>query len=70
MLRALRRPRVSVRYIDHVLVDMDLGGASTSGLQAVIEANKEVYRIGKLAGIRFPGWFVVTKVLRKVFQRF
>ncbi len=68
MLRLFVRQRISVRYLDRVLVRMALGGASNGSISNIIKANSEVARAWRSNGLR--GGFLVPllKPASKIFQ--
>ena len=68
MLRLFVRLRISVRYLDRVLVRMALGGASNGSISNIIRANSEVARAWRSNGLR--GGFLVPflKPASKIFQ--
>lgn len=68
MLRLFVRQRISVRYIDRVLVRMALGGESNGSVSNIIRANAEVARAWRRNDLR--GGFLVPflKPASKIFQ--
>lgn len=68
MLRLFVRQRISVRYIDRVLVRMALGGESNGSVSNIIKANAEVARAWRRNDLR--GGFLVPflKPASKIFQ--
>ncbi|MCY4652891.1 MAG: glycosyltransferase family 2 protein [Dehalococcoidia bacterium] len=68
MLRLFVRQRISVKYLDRILVRMALGGESNGSISNIIKANSEVARAWRLNGLR--GGFLVPflKPASKIFQ--
>ena len=68
MLRLFLKARISVRYIDRVLVRMALGGESNGSVSNIIRANAEVARAWRRNDLR--GGFLVPflKPASKIFQ--
>ncbi len=68
MMRLILKRRISVKYIDRVLVRMALGGASNSSISNIVKANSEVARAWR--NNRLHGGFLVPflKPASKIFQ--
>ncbi len=68
MLRLFLKRRISVKYIDRVLVRMALGGASNNSISNIVKANSEVARAWRNNNLR--GGFMVPflKPASKIFQ--
>jgi hypothetical protein len=49
---------------------MRLGGASTSGIKAILKSNYQAWKLLKNAGVFFPLRVVVLKIIRKFGQLF
>ena len=49
---------------------MRLGGASTSGIKAILKSNYQALIILKRVGVIFPPWVVALKIMRKFAQLF
>ena len=68
MLRLFVRHRISVRYLDRVLVRMALGGESNGSISNIIKANSEVARAWRLNGLRGGYLVPFLKPASKIFQ--
>ena len=68
MLRLFVRQRISVRYIDRVLVRMALGGESNGSVSNIIRANAEVARAWRRNDLRGGFLVPVLKPASKIFQ--
>jgi glycosyltransferase involved in cell wall biosynthesis len=67
MIRLFSRPGLRCAYIPRVLVVMDSGGVSNSGLGAFVHANREVWRACRALRVS-PAPFVFGKTARKLPQ--
>lgn len=68
LVRALVLAQCKSSYLNHTLVKMQMGGASTGGLKAVIRHNSEDLKILKSHHI-YSNWiFVALKYCYKIFQ--
>lgn len=68
--RVFKRETLQYRYIPEVLVRMQLGGVSTSGLRATYLLNREILRACKQNGIKSNWLMLLTKYFRKVREFF
>lgn len=68
MARAMRHPEVRLRHVPQILVNMRLGGVSTTGLRAIWHANRECAQGLRDAGQCFPWWTIAMKLGRKIPQ--
>ena len=68
MLRLLLKHRISVRYLDRVLVRMALGGESNGSISNVIKANWEVARAWRFNRLRGGYLVPFLKPASKMFQ--
>jgi glycosyltransferase involved in cell wall biosynthesis len=67
LARVMERKGTRVRHVPRVLVNMRLGGASTSGWRAVLNANRECANALREAG-HWPWGTISLKLLRKLPQ--
>jgi hypothetical protein len=49
---------------------MRLGGASTSGIKAILKSNYQAWVLLNRAGVIFPLWIIALKIMRKLEQLF
>lgn len=68
IIRILKN-NVKLFYIDSVIVSMREGGASSGSLKKYMNANKEVYRVLKTNGIKFPLLVTLFRFIDSVFHR-
>jgi glycosyltransferase len=69
MLRALELHAPRTAYIPHPLIDFLVGGVSTNGVRAVVEANLDCLRSRRIhLGARFVDLALFTKPARKLRQ--
>ena len=70
MLRMIHKNKISISYLQEVLVKMRVGGTSNVTLKNRIKANREDRRAWKINGLK-PGLFtLVRKPLSKISQYF
>ncbi len=68
MLRLLLKYRVSVKYIDRVLVRMALGGVSNKSVSNIVRANIEVARAWRTNNLRGGLFAPFLKPISKILQ--
>jgi glycosyltransferase involved in cell wall biosynthesis len=68
LARAMRIPKLRITHVPRQLVNMRLGGASTAGLGAIWEANRECAIALRQMGCRAPRTTIALKLARKVPQ--
>lgn len=68
LARAMKQPGLRLRYLPRTLVNMRVGGASTSGIRAVWQANLECLRALRECGASWPLTTISMKTARKVPQ--
>ena len=68
MLRLMLKHKISVKYLDRVMVEMAPGGTSTKSLKNIIKANLEVGRACRRHGLWQMFLVPVLKPFRKLFQ--
>ena len=69
MLRVLLGKKLKIKYVNSVLVHMEMGGVSNSSILRLIYANFEVMKCWfRLRGGRTPFWIFFTKPLSKLIQ--
>ena len=68
MLRFFFRNNLNVRYLQKVVVSMELGGESNKSVKNIILANREVLMACKENKLIFPYLIPFLKVFRKPFQ--
>lgn len=69
MARCMKMPGLRLSHVPRVLVNMRLGGASTAGLSAVLENNRECATDLRELGVRFPWKTIALKTMRKIPQK-
>jgi glycosyltransferase involved in cell wall biosynthesis len=67
LARVMQQPGVTIRHVPQSLVNMRLGGASTSGPRAIWQANRECAKALRDMG-RWPWGTIAMKVARKLPQ--
>jgi Glycosyl transferase family 2 len=67
LARVMKEPGVTIRHVPQCLVNMRLGGASTSGPRAIWRANQECAQALREMG-RWPWGTITMKVARKLPQ--
>ncbi len=68
MLRFLKKYQISSYWIDEVLVNMRLGGASTKGLNNLIKQNKEGIKAWKVNELKLPFTYFHRKIIHRIKQ--
>ncbi len=68
MLRLLLKHKISVKYLERVVVEMMPGGTSTKSVRNIIKANLEVGRACRRHGLWQMFLVPVLKPFRKLFQ--
>jgi glycosyltransferase len=68
MLRFLLKNRISVKYIDHILVKMRTGGQSNASIRNRVSANLMDHRAWRINGLSPYPWTLLAKPLRKLPQ--
>jgi glycosyltransferase len=70
LVRLHQMKNLNIYYLPCLLVHMRLGGASTSGIKAILKSNCQALAILKNAKVFFPLRVVALKVIRKFWQLF
>lgn len=70
LVRLHQMKSLNILYLPNLLVHMRLGGASTSGIRAILKSNYQALIILKRVGVIFPSWVVALKIMRKFAQLF
>jgi glycosyltransferase len=70
LVRLHQMQTLNILYLPYLLVHMRLGGASTSGIRAVLKSNYQALIILKKVSVFFPPWVVALKIVRKFAQLF
>ena len=68
MVRCLKKDRVRLSYIPHVLIKMFYGGTSNSSVGAYLKSIKESYYALKANGVKPAGWIIFLRILRTTVQ--
>ncbi len=68
MLRVIHKHKISINFIDEILVKMRLGGESNSSLKNRIRANKEDRLAWKMNGLKPNLFTLIQKPLSKLSQ--
>ena len=68
MIRILKDGKAKLSYIPEILIEMDYGGTSTSGLSAYWVSLMEGHRGLKENNVRFPWFTDGCRILRLIFQ--
>jgi glycosyltransferase involved in cell wall biosynthesis len=68
LAKALLNPGLRIQHLPRTLINMRLGGASTSGIGAVWEANRQCAQALRELNVPRPWAVVVRKVARKIPQ--
>lgn len=68
LLRFLFINRINFKYIPLQMVEMKLGGLSTSGIKSLLKINNEIILAFKLNSLRTNYFYLSVRYLLKVFQ--
>jgi len=68
--RAFGKGELKYRYLPEVLVKMQMGGASTSGIRSTIKSNQEVMRACRENGIQTNYFKILSKYPYKILEFF
>lgn len=68
MLRVFHRYHLSSSYLPQIMVNMRLGGSSTSSVKSVLAGMREISRAFKVNGERVPIFYFVQRYLSKLIQ--
>ncbi|WP_438495335.1 glycosyltransferase family 2 protein [Paenibacillus sp. IHBB 3054] len=68
LFRSIQANKVRTSYLNEFIVNMRMGGASTSGIKSTIQGSKEVYNTLKENKVNFPLGIVCLRLLRKLKQ--
>ena len=70
LVRLHQMNALKISYLPYLLVHMRIGGASTSGIRAILKSNYQALAILKNTGVYIPLRVIVLKVIRKFWQLF
>ena len=70
LVRLHQTKNLNIHYLPYLLVHMRLGGASTSGIKAILKSNYQAWVLLNRAGVIFPLWIIALKIMRKLGQLF
>jgi len=70
LVRLHKMHNPNIYYLPYLLVHMRLGGASTSGMKAILKSNYQAWILLKNISVFFPLRVVALKTLRKLGQLF
>lgn len=68
LFRSIQANKIKTAYLNEFIVNMRMGGASTSGIKSTIQGSKEVYSTLKENKVIFPFAIVCLRLLRKLKQ--
>lgn len=68
MLRLFGKNKISLKYINKTFIIMRSGGTSTKNLKNIFLSNFEVYKSFKINQVHINPFFILKKVISKIFQ--
>lgn len=68
LIRFLKLNNCSYKYMPVQMVNMSIGGVSTSGLKSTIKINQEILRACRINGLRSNYLMLYCKYFKKVFE--
>lgn len=70
LIRVIKEGLIKSKFIDEIMIHMQLGGISTDGLKSFFLLNKEVKEAGKINNINISYLTLATKYLTKIREFF
>ncbi len=70
LLRFLKIHKLTYRYIPELMIEMNVGGKSTSGLSSTLKINKEIRKVLKAHGIRSSYLHLYSRYFLKIREFF